>query len=153
MTTRNMLKIFLVFSTTLQSCSFFNIKTPATPSLKHEAPANVEVLEKSFLKSEFSTAISDFSPNRIRLVPITQSATQGGPIPEYRLFSIDKKSAYDLLGLENGDILVSVEGFMIDDMDKFPAYIMLVQSQPKGEIEIRREGKPYLIKFSLVTAP
>ena len=139
------LLFILVF---LQSC-FFNGQPKENPSLKREIQKGVETIETDISAESYEQALSGYSVNKIRLVPITHSATGGEGVPEYRLFSIDEGSTYDLVGLKNADILLSLDGYILTDMDKFPIYMTLVKNQGYGQIEIKRDKRIYLLKFKI----
>jgi len=85
----------------------------------------------------------------IRLVPI-YSSNSGLGINEYRLFDIHQGSVYTLLGLENSDILVSAHGYVVKDRSVFPAYIAMLLTLNSSEIEVRRDGRPTVFKYTIV---
>lgn len=69
--------------------------------------------------------------------------------PEYRIFGVKKGSVFELLGLQNADIILSAESFIIRDPRVFPEYVALLKDQPQASIEIRREGHPLLLAVTI----
>jgi type II secretory pathway component PulC len=86
----------------------------------------------------------------VRLIPILKSQNyEGDNTPEYRIFGVKSQSVYQLLGLENADVIVSAHGFVIRDPRVFPEYVALLKVQPSGSIEIRRNGRPILMAITI----
>lgn len=85
----------------------------------------------------------------VRVVPILKGDTMSDDLPEYRLFGIEPHSAYWVLGLRNADILVGADDYVIYDSRAFPKFIELLSKQNEGTVEIRRDGKPLLFKYSI----
>ena len=67
----------------------------------------------------------------------------------YRLFDVKKGAAYDILGLKDGDIIVSAAGYVIQDGSQFKNYINVLEDvydnskKDKPNIEILRDGIPF----------
>ena len=86
----------------------------------------------------------------VRLVSILKSQSyEGDTAPEYRIFGVKSQSVYELLGLENADVVVSAHGFVIRDSRVFPEYVALLRGQSSGSIEIRRRGRPLLLAITI----
>lgn len=86
----------------------------------------------------------------VRLIPILKGQSyETETVPEYRIFGVKKGSVYELLGLENADVIVSAHGFVMRDPRVFPEYVTLLKSQPGGSVEIRRGGQPLLLAITL----
>jgi type II secretory pathway component PulC len=86
----------------------------------------------------------------VRLIPILKSQSyEGDPTPEYRIFGVKSQSVYQLLGLENADVIVSAHGFVIRDPRVFPEYVTLLKKQPSGSIEIRRGSSSLLLAIMI----
>jgi type II secretory pathway component PulC len=71
---------------------------------------------------------------------------------EYRVFDINQDGVYALLGLENADIIVSANRYLIKNPAQFPAFVQLLAAENEAQIEIRREGEARLHKYSFVPA-
>ena len=86
----------------------------------------------------------------VRLIPILKGQSyEGDATPEYRIFGVKGQGVYQLLGLENADVIVSAHGFVIRDPRVFPEYVMLLKGQPSGSIEIRRGGSSLLLAITI----
>jgi len=84
------------------------------------------------------------------LIPILKGQSyEGDQTPEYRIFGVKTQSVYQLLGLENADVIVSAHGFVIRDPRVFPEYVALLKVQPSGSIEIRRGSKNLLLAIKI----
>jgi type II secretory pathway component PulC len=86
----------------------------------------------------------------IRLVPILRSESEKSLYPEYRIFDLKEGSPYRLLGLENADVLVSSEGYIVWEPAKFTQYVSLLKDQNGASIEIRRGEEHLLLVPSFV---
>lgn len=105
-------------------------------------------------KESYSRAVqSKELLSSLRLVPILKGETEKTPYPEYRVFGIKKGSPYSLLGLENADVLVAAEGFVVRDPATVPMYARLVLDQGRSQIEIRRGQEPILLSTEIVAHP
>ena len=59
---------------------------------------------------------------------------------------------YGLIGLENGDVIVAANRYLIKNPAQFPAFVQLLASQNEATIEIRRGGEARLHKYIFVPA-
>jgi type II secretory pathway component PulC len=84
------------------------------------------------------------SLNRVRLVPVY---SRGGSSGEFRIFDVKQGSVFELLGIENLDIVVAANGFVIPGGNVFWQYLVMMSDMPEGSIEIRRNGIPFLMKY------
>jgi general secretion pathway protein C len=69
--------------------------------------------------------------------------------PEYRIFGIRPDSVYSLLGLENADVIIAANGYIIDSPGKFPKYVSLLSEEKGGEVIIRRGGELLELRYLL----
>lgn len=113
-------------------------------------PSDIAKQEMTVPRSEFVKRLRERGTvDGLRPVAILKGQSyEVQAFPEYRLFGIKKGSVYELLGLQNADILVSAQGFIIRDSRIFPEYIALLKNQPAAEIEIRRNDRPLLLKVA-----
>lgn len=83
----------------------------------------------------------------IRLVPIYRRNQEfSEDQPEWRLFDIQKGSAYEMLGLQTADVLVSAHGYVVPRPETFKQYVQLLLKEPEARIEIRRDGTPLVVR-------
>lgn len=88
--------------------------------------------------------------NTMRLVRVFNGQPSiSSLLPEYRLFDIKSHSAYELLGLRNGDVLVSANDYVLFEPGIFFQYVSLFREASDPFIEIRRSGKPVLIRYAI----
>ena len=116
-------------------------------------PANIEVQELQVKRADLQAALRrDDLVRRIRLVEIFTTAAAGvqTALPEYRLFDIYPGSVYALLGLRSADVLVSANDRILVNASVFIDYIRLLANESEAQIEIRRVGRPVLLKYRFV---
>lgn len=116
-------------------------------SVRLAAP-KFQVVERNVQRREFAKALQ--GADAARIIEIFKREGEGASVPEYRIFDVKPRSAYALLGLEDADVLVAASGYVITTANAFRRYLSVVGSEPGGELEIRRAGRPILIKFTFV---
>lgn len=87
--------------------------------------------------------------NSLRLVPVYSSTSSSG-LHEYKLFEVQLGSVYRLLDLQNGDVLIAAQGYVIPDPNRFPVYISLISKVPDPNIEIQRGGQAMMLRYKFV---
>jgi len=95
-------------------------------------------------------AQSNTDINRLRILKITMAANEAAsqdPIPQYRIFDVREDSVGELLGIENADVLVAANGYIVYHPDQFMRYLASLPISTGTFIEIRREGRPLLLKY------
>ncbi len=100
-------------------------------------------------RRDFISQLGRRGDNTIRLVPVFQSAVS----PEsyvYRVFDVKPKSVYTLLGLQNSDIIVAVDGFLVRKPEQFVAYTQLLQNEDSSTVEIQRSGEAILLRYTFI---
>jgi type II secretory pathway component PulC len=107
---------------------------------------SVKINREQYKKSLVSTATSA----NIRLIELLYRKGEGSPFPEYRVFGVNKGSAYDLMGLEDADILIGANGYVINDANKFRKFIDLLGESKNATLNIRRNEVPMLITINLI---
>jgi len=116
-------------------------------------PANIEIQELQVKRADVQASLQrDDMVRRIILVEIFNTAAAGvqNGLPEYRLFDIYPGSIYALLGLRNADVLVSANDRLLVNSSVFIDYVRLLAKESEAQIEIRRVGKPILLKYRFV---
>ena len=147
------LKLFAISVMPLLGCTYFGssahvAEEPAAVRRPHNQQA--KVLELMVDRQMFLTAIGNIDyMNRVRLIEVVASEEVGrSEFPEYRLFSISPKSAYALIGFEEGDILVAVNDYALNYPDRFRSYVNVLHLEPSEVFaEIRRNGQPIILKW------
>lgn len=113
---------------------------------------NLERVTLSIRKADLKAAIErGEAVNTIRMIRLFR---RGGPgpyqFPEYRLFDIQAGSVFTLLGLQNADVLVALNDYVLYDPTKFPVYVRLLQNETDAQIEIRRGEQPVLLQYQFL---
>jgi type II secretory pathway component PulC len=100
-------------------------------------------------RRDFKSQLARVGENTIRLVPVFQSAVN----PEsfvHRVFDVRPKSLYSLMGIQNADILVAVDGYLVKKPEQFVSYVELLQNEDSSTIEILRGGESILLRYNLI---
>jgi membrane-associated protease RseP (regulator of RpoE activity) len=112
-------------------------------------PPAIKVNSFTIQRRDLQASLLRLGEVPVRLVPIYQSVTSTESY-EYRLFDVTPDSVYALLGLENSDIIVAADKFLIKNQAQFPAFMRLLQNENEATIEIRRGGEARLLKYTFV---
>lgn len=112
-------------------------------------PPAIKVSSFTIQRRDLQGAILRMGDAPVRLVPVYQSVTSTESY-EYRLFDVAPDSVYELLGLENSDVIVAADRFLIKNQAQFPAFVRLLQNENEATIEIRRGGEARLLKYTFV---
>ncbi len=124
-----------------KSPKFIDDVRPIPPALK--------VVAYTLQRNQLRQSLTKIHENPIRLVPIFQSVSSIESY-EYRVFDIAADSVYGLLGLENGDVIVAANRYLIRNPAQFPAFIQLLANENEATIELRRGGEARLHKYTFV---
>lgn len=137
----------IVASLTLCNCSH-KIPLQTNINLIRPTPDHIKTINIEIPVDSYKDALKDQDlVRRVRLVPILQREGQKNSIPEYRLFSITPDGPAGMVGLQNADILVAANDYVIYEPEKFKAYLNLLATEKDASIEIRREEQP--VKLSI----
>ena len=113
-------------------------------------PENIRVIENIVKRDQYENALKfGGNLNRIRLPEIYVRGLEGNE-KQYRFFDVKPNSVYEMLGIENADVLVSVEGYMVPNQEGFYGYISLLHKEKMSNIEVLRNGAPLLLKNTFV---
>jgi hypothetical protein len=93
-------------------------------------------------------AITEGKPE-IRTVELLYRSGESKPYPEYRIFGVEAESVYDLLGLQDADVIVAADGYILSQGAKFAAFVKLLPSLSEATIHFRRGRKPYVYKYKI----
>ncbi len=114
-------------------------------------PPSLKVVSHTIQRTQLRASLTKIRENPIRLVPIFQSVSSSESY-EYRVFDIAADSVYGLIGLENGDVIVAANRYLIKNPSQFPAFVQLLANQNEATIELRRGGEARLHKYTFVPA-
>lgn len=134
-----------------QGCLSASVKTPKFIDEVRPIPPSLKVISYTIQRRDLQEALTKIRENPIRLVPVFQSVSSTESY-EYRVFDITRDGVYGLLGLENSDIIVAANRYLIKNPAQFPAFIQLLASENEATIEIRRGGEARLHKYSFIPA-
>ena len=97
-------------------------------------------------KQDYREALSSRNINRVRMVELFQPRPSSlQKIAEYRLFEIQSKSVFRMLGLRNKDVLVAADGYVVQSPRQFYDYVAALSGVEAATIEIRRDKRPLLL--------
>lgn len=114
-------------------------------------PPSLKVISYTIQRRSLQDALTRIRENPIRLVPVFQSVSSTDSY-EYRVFDINQDGVYALLGLENADIIVAANRYLIRNPAQFPSFVQLLAAENEAQIEIRRDGEARLHKYSFIPA-
>jgi type II secretory pathway component PulC len=114
-------------------------------------PPVLKVNSYTIQRRDLNEALERMSDAPIRLVPVYQSVSSTQTY-EYRLFDVSPDGVYGLLGLENSDIIVAVDRYLLKNPNQFSAFVQLLANENDAMIEIRRGGEGRLLRYSFVPA-
>jgi general secretion pathway protein C len=80
-----------------------------------------------------------------RIVPAMKDGKPNG----FRLYRINKNSAYARIGLKNGDTIQSINGFELTSMDKALEVYTKVREASSLSVSITRRGKPVTLDYTI----
>ena len=107
-----------------------------------------EVKEIQVPRDEFTRRISQpESMNNIRLVRVYLKSAADGEVPEYKIFNLQTGGPYSLLGLQNGDVLISAQNFVVRQPFQFVEFVKLMSGEPSPTIQIRRGVVPLELRY------
>ena len=139
----------LVVTAALVGCSKTTRVEPKFIDEIRPVPPTHKVISYTIQRRDLRDALTRLRESPIRLVPVFQSLTSTESY-EYRIFDIDSEGVYGLLGLENSDIIVAANRYLIRDPKQFPLFVQLLEGEDQAVIEIRRDGEARLLKYSFI---
>ena len=110
---------------------------------------DAKVISKQIDRGEFKALLSHAAPQQtVRIVELLYGRDTSPGHKEYRVFGIEKGSAFHLLGLENADVVVAANGYVLHSVDKLPRFVELLADEESGSIDLRREGKAIRYQYT-----
>jgi type II secretory pathway component PulC len=100
-------------------------------------------------KEDLSAGLKNDVLSRLRMIPLTKAQSDANQFPEYRIFEVRKGSPYDLLKLQDNDVILSAEEYVIPDPRVFFTYISIMPKLGKGSIEIKRRGELLQYRYTV----
>lgn len=132
-----------------QGCVAASVKSPKFIEDVRPIPPSLKTISYTIQRRDLQDALTKIRENPIRLVPVFQTVSSTESY-EYRIFDITRSSVYGLLGLENSDIIVAVNRYLIKNPAQFPAFVQLLASENEATVEIRRGGEARMHRYSFV---
>ena len=98
-------------------------------------------------RDSIDTVLSNMSAlsTDARVVPDFKGGKQRG----FKLFSIKAKSVFSKIGLKNGDVLKTVNGYTLSSPDKILEVYGKLKDSEQISIEVLRRGKPRSFEYSI----
>lgn len=146
--------LILLLALSFSGCSLVTGgKDPVQPPETRRLPDSIETVDLTIPRGQIEErAASGGDINRVRFVEVFRRGQTASDVPEYRVFNVQPGSLYELVGLRTSDIIVSASNRTIFKSDGLPQYIRLLERVEMPQIEIRRAGKPILLRYSFVEA-
>jgi type II secretory pathway component PulC len=139
----------VLLNTALLGCSSNVVREPKFIEDVRPIPPVLKAISFTIQRRDLQDALTRIKENPIRLVPVFQSVSPTDSY-EYRIFDISQDGVYALLGLENSDILVAANRYLIKKPAQFPAFVQLLANEKEASIEIRRGGESRLHKYVFI---
>ncbi len=124
------------------------------PVARSEAPpsSDIDVREVApntfeIAKDEFENLTKDLGPllTQARVVPNFNS----GKIDGYKIFAIKPESVYSKIGLQNGDVIQSINGVAIDSPEKALQLFQTLRTERNFTINLNRDSNPMSFTYNL----
>jgi hypothetical protein len=114
-------------------------------------PPALRVTNFTVQRRDLVSALARGVENSIRLVPVYETVSARVSY-EHRAFDVRPQGVFALLGLQNSDIVVAADGYLIKRPEQFMLFVQMLAQEDEATIEIRRGGEPRLFKYTLVPA-
>ncbi len=120
--------------------------------LRAAPPANLRVVELTINRAKLKTALEDTAlVHRLRVVETFASSVEvQAAMPRYRVFGVESGSVYELLGLQNADLLVAANDRVLANLEVFKQYVQLLPAAEEAKIEIERGKEPIAMNYKFV---
>lgn len=139
----------LFFVACLCVMSACSVSTPREPKFIEDirpVPPALKVINFNIQRKDLLETLQRSEENSIRLVPVYQNVSVRQTY-EYRVFDIKEGSVYALLGLQQTDIVVAADRFLLKRPEQFPSFVQLLPQTNEASIEIRRGGEARLLRY------
>jgi type II secretory pathway component PulC len=126
-------------------------KLPTDINAVRKAPSNLKKVNVFVSRETYKNALEQQeNVSSVRLVPILLANGAQTAAPEYRMFGIVTDSPAAMLGLQNTDVLIAANDYIIYEPEKFKAYLNLLAAEKEAALEIRRAGIPMKLQVQFV---
>lgn len=133
-------------------CSVFNpshdIPAPVPMARYNPSSDAALIVPKTIKRTALNKALASNQPARVVELLYGKNASPG--YKQYRLFGVKPGSTYDLLGLENADIILAANGYVLHSQDKLPKFLALLPGEKRATIDIRRAGQAVRFAYTIV---
>ena len=148
---KKLVTLLLILTTVFSGC--FDIQKPSPKRIEEVRPnpPTFKSISLSIQRHDLKELLSRRGDNSIRLVPVFTTPTASESYV-YRLFDVKPRGVYALLGLQNSDLVMAVDGFLIKRPEQFVAYTELLQNEDSSTIEVQRNGEAILLRLNFVPA-
>lgn len=122
-------------------------------SIRKSPPSGIQRIPMTVRIEDLRRAQGNIELNRLRVLKIVLSA--GGssgddPMPQYRLFDVKPGGVAEVIGLQNADVLVAANGYVVYHPDQFLRYLVSIPLDEETFIEIRRDGRPIMLEYKFI---
>lgn len=139
----------------LSGCSL--VKSPAPQESQAVKMSSVRPVLPGTRELEISIPLKQYQQylrgakgsNEARLVQVYDRYSETSPVREYRLLDVRPNSVYELMKLQNLDIVVAANGYILPEAGLFWGYLNALAYDRGGFIEIRRKGQPLIYRYRL----
>ncbi|MGI6680416.1 MAG: hypothetical protein ACOX3T_02845 [Bdellovibrionota bacterium] len=138
------------------SCAFKPKKVPGAgairiDSIRRHQETGLVTVKMAIDRMKYRQSLINTEVNSVRVIEIFQrrAKQEAKNYPTYRLFDVKPGATYEILGLKDGDVIVSAAGYVVQDAVQFKNYISVLEEihdsdlKEKPNIEIIRDGIPY----------
>lgn len=141
--------VFFMALIGIAGCAAIQSREPKFIDDIRPVPPALKVVNYSIQRKDLQDALGRTKENAIRLVPVYQNVSVRDTF-EYRLFDVKESSAYALLGLQNSDIVVAADRYLIKRPEQFPVFVQLLSGMNESSIEVRRGGEARLFRYTFL---
>ena len=128
------------------------VGTASPPLLYSQQPGggHQKVEEISISKRKFTGSLTQGDGvNDVRLVEVYRRERK--QLPQYRIFDIRKGSPYQILGLEDGDIILAADDHIIYEPAGFRTFVVqYLRTRGSASLTVSRGGVTILRRYTFV---
>ncbi|MFH1728526.1 MAG: type II secretion system protein GspC [Pseudomonadota bacterium] len=90
-------------------------------------------------KGKFDESMKNI--NEILYDAASMPVKEGGKVIGFQILAIEPNSVYEHLGIEDGDIILKVNGKSMDNVEKALSFFQTLQGQTKFNIDVKKDGQ------------
>ena len=128
---------------------------PATPEEPENPPAQEEKFEVSnegdnvfVTQNEARRQVSQLS-NLLSQVRVQPNFTRSGRADGFKILHVNRGSFVEALGINSGDIIKSINGTVVDSMQKGYELFNTLKNDTSVDVEIIRDNQPKTVHFEM----